>query len=189
MVNTATPAADHELQISSLHYAGGLYEAQAKLQAAAPMQLEAQLQGVIEAALPDQPSQTLPITASADIRGTLATEAAKLTIQAQAHTHMLLHTANTAGTPDPNGQQLVRQCQRHHSPWLAQPVEQAQADLRHVDAALFMSNGPHTDLSGTLQAGPDGTGWKLHADLHNELAGTLGPASPARARRGGRCTL
>ncbi len=102
---------------------------------------------------------------------------------------MLLHTANTAGTPDPTDNSLSANVSAILRPWLAQPVEQAQADLRHVDAALFMSNGPHTDLSGTLQAGPDGTGWKLHADLHNERPGTLGPTSIARARRGGRCTL
>ncbi len=172
----------HELQVSSLHYAGGLYEAQAKLQAAAPMQLEAQLQGAIEAALPHQPSQTLPITASADIRGTLATEAAKLTIKAQAHTTHAANTANTAGTPAPTDNSLSANVSAIIRPWLAQPVEQAQADLRHVDAALFMSNGLHTDLSGTLQAGPDGTGWKLHADLHNERPGPWDQqALPVRA--------
>ena len=166
----------HELQVSSLRYAGGLYEAQAKLQAAAPMQLEAQLQGAIEAALPQQPSETLSITATADINGTLASEAAKLTIQAKAHTPK---ATDTAGTEDNN---LSADISAIIRPWLAQPVEQAQADLRHVDAALFMSGGPHTDLSGTLQAGPDGTGWKLHADLHNQLPGPWDQqALPVRA--------
>ncbi|MGE8397981.1 MAG: hypothetical protein ACN6NT_10295, partial [Comamonas sp.] len=34
-----------------------------------------------------------------------------------------------------------------------------------------MPGGPRTDLNGTLQAGPDGQGWKLNAALTNSIPG------------------
>lgn len=153
----------HELEVSSLRYAEGFYAAKTSLQAAAPMQLQAQLRGEIKAPLPNQPDTTLDIVATATASGTLATEAAKLNITAQARTpQSQAQDASTALAADISA--TVR-------PWLAQPLEQAQAELHHVDAALFMPEGPHTDLNGTLQAGPDGQGWKLNAALSNSAPG------------------
>ena len=153
----------HELDVSSLRYAEGLYAAKARLQAVAPMQLEAELQGNIKAPLPNQPEQLLDIVASATVSGTLATEAAKLNISAQART--------TEQQDNAASQALAADIDAIVRPWLPQPVEQAKAVLRHVDAALFMPGGPRTDLNGTVQAGPEGAGWKLNAALTNTMPG------------------
>lgn len=153
----------HQLQVSSLRYAGSFYEAQAQLQSAAPMQLQAELKGHIQAPLPNQPEHLLQIEAQAQVQGTLATEAARLNITAQAH------------TPETKGhdaaQTLAADVKAVLRPWLPQPVEQVHADLRHVNVALFMPDGPQTQLNGTLQAGPEGPGWKLQAALTNATPG------------------
>lgn len=151
----------HDVKVSSLRYAGGLYEAETQLQAAAPMQLQATLKGAIEAPLPSQPDKLLNIQASASVKGTLATEAASLNISAQARTTEA-QGQDASSTLSADISAVVR-------PWLAQPLEQAHAQLRHVDASLFMAGGPRTDLNGTLQAGPDGQGWKVHAALTNSM--------------------
>lgn len=154
----------HQLEVSSLRYAGSFYEAQAQLQSAAPMQLQATLKGSIQAPLPNQPAQTLQIEAQAQIDGTLATEAAQLNISAQAHTPEAKDHPDAANALSADVKAVLR-------PWLPQPVEQAHADLRNVDVALFMPDGPHTQLNGTLEAGPQGSGWKLQAALRNQVPG------------------
>lgn len=156
----------HKLEVSSLRYAEGFYEAQLHLQAAAPMQLEAEVRGSIKAPLPNQPEQVLDIVATATAKGTLATEAAALNITAHAHT--------VDGEDDKAravSKALTADIQAVLRPWLPQPLEQAHAELQHVDAALFMPGGPRTDLNGTVKAGPDGEGWKLNAALSNRIPG------------------
>src|SRR5690606_36296751 len=118
----------HDLEVSSLRYAQGFYEAELKLQAAAPMALQAQLKGNVNAPLPQQPEQSLNILAQAKVEGTLSGDAARLQIQAE---------AQTPEVPNEQASQaLSADIQAVIRPWLAQPVEQAQADLRHVDLAL-----------------------------------------------------
>lgn len=156
----------HDLDVSSLRYAGGLYQAQMKLQAAAPMRLDAQVHGHIEAPLPNQPGKVLDIIAKAAVQGTLATEAAQLDISAQAQTQ------SSKGTDAVNADQaLSADVKATVRPWRKQPLEQVHAQLHHMDAALFIPDGPHTDLNGTVQAGPDNERWKLQADLSNRTPG------------------
>ncbi|WP_042415045.1 translocation/assembly module TamB domain-containing protein [Comamonas aquatica] len=163
----------HTLKVSSLRYAQGFYEADLRLQAAAPMALHAELQGTVKAPLPQQDDQFLDITAKASVQGTLATEAARLEITAQAS------TATPAANQDAD---LAADIRATLQPWRPQPLEAAQVQLRHVDAALFLPSGPRTDLNGTLQAGPEGEGWQLQADLHNRLPGPWDrQALPVRA--------
>lgn len=155
---------EHQLSINSLRYAGSAYEADVRLQAQSPMQLQATLQGAIQAPLPNQPDQVLDIVAQAKVAGTLATHAAALKIDAQAHT---VQAANASASDNA----LAADIQATIRPWATQPLESAQAHLRHLDAALFMPGGPRTDLSGQVQAGPEDNGWKLQADLTNTLPG------------------
>lgn len=157
---------DHTLQVSSLRYAQGFYEADVRLQGAAPMQLQAQLQGAIKTPLPNQPEQLLDVQAQASVQGTLATEAAQLRVQATARTTAPEGAATTAPEAD-----LSADIDATVRPWLSQPLEQATAQLRHVDMALFMPGGPRTDLNGSLRAGPEGTGWQLSTELANTLPG------------------
>ncbi|MBF6630844.1 MAG: translocation/assembly module TamB domain-containing protein [Comamonas sp.] len=156
---------EHALEVSSLRYAEGLYEANVNLQATAPMKLKAELKGAVKTPLPNQPGQFLQVLADAQIEGTLATEAAQLDIKATAR------TAPEEGTDTAPDHALSADIEATVRPWLAQPLEQASAQLRHVDMALFMPGGPRTDLNGSLQAGPQGTGWKLDTQLANTLPG------------------
>lgn len=90
---------EHALQVSSLRFADGSYQAQLKLQGAAPMQLDAQVQGDLRVPSPmptpearageaaDGGAPAAPmiaVQASARARGTLATAAARLEVAAHA---------------------------------------------------------------------------------------------------------
>ena len=168
---------EHELDITSLRYADGLYEAKAKLQAASPMQIQATLQGQLQTAMPLQPEETLQIVASASVDGTLATEAARLQIKAQAQ------VPNAADQKDeqevdpsqikskPDSQKLSATADAVIFPWRSQLLEQADIELQHMNAAWFMPDGPETDLNGHLQAGPDNEGWQLEAAFTNLISG------------------
>ena len=68
----------HELQLQQLHWAQGQYQLQARLQASAPMQLDAQLQGLAQASLPGGRRQSL--SAQANLSGQLAGQQASLAL-------------------------------------------------------------------------------------------------------------
>ena len=163
---------EHQLQVSSLNYVDGSYTAKATLQGAAPMQLQAEATARVKAPLPQQPDQWLQVAAQAQVKGTLAGADARLQVQAQAHTEEA-QGAQAAQSP------LSADVQATLRPWQAQPIEQASADLQHVDLALLVPGTPHTDLSGTVQAGPQAAGteagsthgWALNADITNALPG------------------
>ncbi|WP_233589825.1 translocation/assembly module TamB domain-containing protein [Acidovorax sp. FJL06] len=67
------------------------------------------------------------------------------------------------------------------TPWAAQPLRAATAALRALDLAALWPQAPHTELHGTVKAGPApaGTaaghapapGWTLQAQLRNDLPG------------------
>lgn len=57
------------------------------------------------------------------------------------------------------------------APWAAQPLLQASADLRALNLAALWPQAPTTALQGSVQAGPQGQGWQLAAQLQNSAAG------------------
>lgn len=150
----------HHLDVNRLDWADGSYRAKVQLQAAAPMQLEATLSGHLEAPLPGQ-ERRQAIDAEVKIDGTLATEAARLQIAADAQA-----PSDGAGpAPSLHATAVVR-------PWLGQPLEQAQARFEQFDVASFWPQGPRTLLAGNLQAGPEADGsWALQTELRNAQAG------------------
>lgn len=150
----------HRLDVAQLDWADGSYRAQVQLQGDAPMQLQATLSGRLEAPLPNQErSQT--VEAEARITGTLATEAARLEITADAKAP----SDSAALAPSAHVTAVVR-------PWLAQPLEQASATFEQLDVAAFWPAGPRTLLAGSLQAGPEADGsWALQTQLNNAKAG------------------
>lgn len=150
----------HRLDVNRLDWAEGSYRAQLQLQADAPMQLQAQLSGQLQAPLPGQ-ERRQSVAAEVKIEGTLATEAARLQISADAHA-----AAGDAG-PAPSAQAtaVVR-------PWLEQPLERAEARFEQFDVASFWPAGPRTLLAGNLQAGPEADGsWALQTELRNAQSG------------------
>ncbi len=57
------------------------------------------------------------------------------------------------------------------APWAVQPLLQASADLRALNLAALWPQAPTTALQGSVQAGPQGQGWQLAAQLQNSAAG------------------
>lgn len=151
----------HWLDITGIALAQGHYSGQARLQARAPMALEAAVDGRVRAALPGA-AQPWEWVAHATLRGSLATEAARLQLQAQ------LRPADDApATAHP----LRADASADIAPWAAQPLLQARTDLQAVDLAALWPGAPATLLHGSVQAGPEDAGWQLTARLRNERPG------------------
>ncbi|MDH6591346.1 translocation and assembly module TamB [Variovorax sp. TBS-050B] len=152
----------HALDVAGVDIADGHYSAQVKLQGAAPMALEAALQGRVKAPLAED--RSIEVLAGANIDGTLAGTGARLRVAAE-----LKPAEPDAETP------MEAKLQAHVAPWLPQPVIDAQADLRNVDAASLWPGAPRTRLTGRVALQPDAaTGpdaWQATASLANAVAG------------------
>ncbi|MDV7394815.1 hypothetical protein RZS08_25745, partial [Arthrospira platensis SPKY1] len=119
------------------------YRLQARLGAAAPMAIEASLTGRVETpALPDLPSQTLTVTASAN--GALATPDASLAVQLD------VQPVATA----PSGWKPTLVLDARVRPWAPMPLEAARLTLQDINLAQFWPTGPTTRLEGRWTAGP-----------------------------------
>ena len=150
----------HYLDVDRLNWADGSYRAKLQLQGDAPMALQAQLSGRLEAPIPGQ-ERRQTVEAEVQIKGTLATEAARLEITADAKAP----SDSSAQAPSAHATAVVR-------PWLAQPLESAQATFQQFDVASFWPQGPRTLLAGSLQAGPEADGsWALQTQLQNAQSG------------------
>lgn len=170
----------HQLAINQLQWAEGHYAAQLKLQGAAPMALEARLRGSIQTPLPQQ-EMRLQTLATVQLSGHLAGADAQLQVDAHAYAKDVVqedHRDDLQAEPSAreaddmaNSQTLRAQIQATLAPWQPQPVLSAQAQLHQVDVSLFWPDGPHTLLSGSLQAGPADGGWNLRTDLRNAIPG------------------
>ena len=57
------------------------------------------------------------------------------------------------------------------APWAVQPLLKASADLRALNLALLWPQAPVTALEGSVQAGPEGSGWQVAAQLQNGVPG------------------
>jgi translocation and assembly module TamB len=154
--------AQHELEIDGVDIADGHYSANVKLQGAAPMAIEAALEGRVRAPLAED--RSIEVLAKAGIEGTLAGTDARLQVAAE-----LKPAEPDAEAP------MEAKLQARIAPWLPQPVIDANADLRNVDAASLWPGAPRTRLSGTVALEPDAaTGpdaWQATADLQNALPG------------------
>ena len=164
----------HHLRIDHLALAQGQYTAQATLQGAAPMALQATVDGTLTTALPGR-TEAFAATAHASLQGTLATAAAQLQLQAGVQP-----STSQAGLPAGTKAQATgmrASVQATVQPWAAQPVQQAQATLQAVNLAALWPQAPATDLQGTLSLGstagdaPQPATWQLAADLTNRQPG------------------
>lgn len=192
---------DHELKVSSLRFAQGAYQAQLKLQGAAPMALQAEATGDVQVPNPLDKSadalNTIAVQAKVTAEGTLATEAARLAIKANASAEA---STPGPGTQDPQATEPKREKSGRPSetataevgtmqadveasimPWRSQPLLAAKARLHNLDVSAFWPQGPRTLLTGQLQAGPDETvapatnleaqPWNLNTRFSNALPG------------------
>ena len=191
----------HELKVSSLRFAQGAYQAQLKLQGAAPMSLQAEATGDVQVPNPldksDDAANTIAVQARVTAEGTLATEAARLEIKANASAEA---STPGPGTQDPQATEPKREKSERPSeaataevgtmqadveasimPWRSQPLLAAKARLHNLDVSAFWPQGPRTLLTGQLQAGPDETvapatnleaqPWNLNTRFSNALPG------------------
>ena len=167
----------HKLTIDGVDIADGHYSATVQLQGAAPMALNATLDGRITTPVPGSNNAPLAVVAQATVEGTLAGADARLQVKAQLQ-------------PDPatelaKGQQAMQaQVQAEIAPWAPQPLVQAQAAFSALNLAQLWPQAPVTRLDGTVTAGapatpPTGatgaTGasgvWQIEANIRNSLPG------------------
>jgi translocation and assembly module TamB len=148
----------HALQLQRLDMAQGRYQGQATLQAAAPMALDAQLQGEIITPVPGSP-QSWTVQAQAQLQGTLAGPSAQLQLQAQVQPAQAKASA----------MQLQLEATLH--PWQSQTLSALKLRASQVDLASLWPGAPHTQLSGQVQATPQAQRWQLEGALTNALPG------------------
>ena len=193
----------HQLNLDGLQWADGSYQARLRLQARAPMALQAELQGDLQAPAlaaggKDSPGAApLAVQARATIDGTLATAAARLGLKLKvdatpgAAPETAAPTGRAKSPRTEPSEPMQAEVQAFVQPWQPQPLESASVQLRHLDIGAFWPQGPRTQLSGELQAGPDAkaaaspappatgepgsalatTVWQLQAQLRNSLPG------------------
>jgi translocation and assembly module TamB len=148
----------HVLTIAGVDLADGRYSAHVDLQGAAPMALDAKLDGRVRAPLARE--KPLDVLAEATAAGTLSGPDARLAVTAR-----LRPAEENADAP------MRARLQADIAPWQPQPVIDAQATLENVDLARLWPDAPATLLTGRVNAGPAGTNWQASADLRNAIAG------------------
>jgi len=182
----------HALKLDSIQLAAGQYRGQAKLLAAAPLTLDAQLQGDVQATLPGK-ANPLSLTAAASVHGNLAGADALLNVQAQvlpatATSSNLKAASKTAG---PMQARLTAQIK----PWAPLPIVKADAAFSDLNLAALWPQAPQTLLTGSAAVQPDATipstpaaspSWQAQGSFTNRLSGAwnqqLLPIDAAQAR-------
>ncbi len=156
----------HELVLKSLVLAQGLYQLQAQVQAAAPMAVQARLEGRVNSVVPG--GVALTVLANVQVNGTLAGVPAVLDVQAQVRQENPREGRSPTGTsPLPTLDASARIL-----PWAVQPVHSARLALAQLNLADFWPQAPSTRLSGTVQADPVGNNnWAASLALTNALPG------------------
>lgn len=148
----------HQLDLENLQVAGGRYRIQAVLGAQAPMPLRVDAQGEVKATVPG--GEDLVLKAMAQVTGQLAESDAALDATASLTTR----TASASDTPVLDAAARIR-------PWKTQPIESANARMSRLDLAALWPQAPMTELSGTVQAQPDGGAWRAQVRLTNAVPG------------------
>lgn len=150
----------HTLDMPSVQVAQGQYTLQANLQAAAPMALQANLQGQVD--VPGNAHQApTRLRAQATAEGTLSDSDALLNVQAQWHPDLAA----------PLAQPIQLALEARIQPWQAQPITQAQAQWQHLNLAALWPGTPKTLLTGQASITPEGADWRIEAQTKNQNPG------------------
>lgn len=184
---------EHRLNIDSVELAQGHYSARIKLEAQAPMALDATVDGTVQATPPGG-GTPLQVGAHATLQGTLATAAAQLQLVARlqpgatpvqpaasaASTPVRKAApANTAPTAPVEPMQADVQATIH--PWAPQPLKQAHATLKALDLAALWPQAPRTLLHGTVQVDPVAASAAAPTTPAAPAAPASTPSAPAAA--------
>ena len=152
----------HRVALERARIASGRYKATASMLARAPLTLDLQLQGKVQAPIG---ARQLVLDASATLRGPLAGPNAVLDLQAR------IRPDDSATGP------MTTTVAAQISPRAAQPMLRAQASFSRLNLALLWPEAPQTLLTGTAQVQPQGQGWLAQLELAN---GRAGPWDQAR---------
>lgn len=148
----------HQLRVASVTVANGRYRGQAAVAAVAPMDVDARVQGTVTASVPGS-TATVALAFNATLRGPLER------LDTRAVVGLAAGAAVTPTQPSATLTAVV-------TPFMAQPLPQAQASLHALDLHAFWAQAPQTRLSGEVRVHPAGTAtWVLDADLANAEPG------------------
>jgi translocation and assembly module TamB len=145
----------HQLRLDGLDVLGGHYRGKASVGVLGPMPVEATVQGTVTTALP-KGGAALPLTLDATVQGPLA----------QLDARVVARVTGAGATPSSQLPQATATARI--TPFAAQPLAEARADLRRLDLAALWAEAPHTLLSGQVAVEPEAAGvWRWRADLEN----------------------
>ncbi len=154
----------HRFVLDEVAIADGRYSARATLQGAAPMALEAQIDGHAE--VPVSQGEAVELLARVSAAGTLAGADARLRIDANVH---------PGAQPAKDALAMQAQAQATLAPWAPQPVVEAHATLENISPANFWPQAPAMRLSGALDLSPDNatgpSSWQGRVALRNDVPG------------------
>ena len=165
----------HALTLEGAQLAAGQYQAQASMLAQAPLTLEIQVQGEVQAPLPGN-APPLPLAATASVHGHLAGPDALLEVLAEVRPATAA-SPNTAPRIDAKAAAPMQaKLAAKISPWAAQPIVKADATFNDLNLAALWPNAPQTRLTGNAAVQPDTTtaapsSWLVQGNLTNRLSG------------------
>ncbi len=153
----AYSGSEHQLDLAKVQVAGGRYQGRVRIAATGSMAVDAKLSGTLEAEVPGSGTR-LPLVFDASAQGPLTELLVKAALRVEG-------TAAKGIKPEASATARVM-------PWAAQPLPEAEAIFRDLNAALFWPDAPRTQLTGTASVKPGGAGaWKISSELRNALPG------------------
>lgn len=145
----------HQLRLDGVSVLGGRYRGKASVGALGAMPVEATVQGTVTAAIPNS-TATLPLLLDASVQGPLA----------QLDARAIVRATDAKAVPSADLPQATATARI--TPFAAQPLVRAHADLRRIDLGSFWAEAPRTALSGRVDVEPAGAEqWRWRADLVN----------------------
>ena len=155
----------HRLDLANAQVAAGRYNGSAALSSSSPLTLDAQLSGALQTAMP---GSTTPLTLGfqATARGPITELLAKAELQM---------TPQAAAGKNKSARQPQASATARILPWAVQPLSEADATFRDLDAASVWPEFPQTQLTGSASVrpstGPATPAWQLQTRFINQLPG------------------
>ncbi len=167
-VDAAAPTLQqHRLAIESLKLAQGLYQGQASLDAKAPWQLKAHLDGTVAVALgTGKRAKAMELDAKATAQGHLGPQTAEMLVSATVQPQLRSGFSNA---PELRAEAVLQ-------PWAPMPLHSASFSAQRLDLSTLWPQAPTTFLSGNVHAGWSSKGgqtapWQLSSRLLNSKHG------------------
>ena len=168
----------HTLKLDGAQFADGQYRGQASLLARAPLTLDAQVQGDVQAPVPGK-ARALPLAITASVNGNLAPPNAVLDIQAALRPQTPATPATTPRTASKPTPPMQATLTARISPWAAQPIVKADATFRDLNLAALWPQAPQTLLTGSAEVKPDPQTqnptakptWQAFGSITNHMSG------------------